>query len=178
MKSVAWLMFVVTHFTGKSTLMKMLANYKLPGLMHLRILLVDQHVEGDDESALQWVLRADVERTALLEEEQKLVMYMHGTDETNGDDDAKRGIRPVLPPELKGVNLEVALQEVYDRMDAIGVSTAELRARKILEGLGFSNSMMERPTNSLSGGWAMRAALAAALFVRPNLLLLDEVSSS
>ncbi len=163
---------------GKSTLMKMLANYKLPGLMHLRILLVDQHVEGDDDSALQWVLRADVERTALLEEEQKLLLFIHGSPDDiapNSDDAASRGIRPVLPPELKGVNLEVALQEVYERMDTIGVPTAELRARKILDGLGFSNEMMERPTNSLSGGWAMRAALAAALFVKPNLLLLDEV---
>lgn len=161
--------------------MRMLANYKLPGLMHLRILLVDQHVEGDDESALQWVLRADVERTALLEEEQKLNMYLHGADDNTEEADegtTKRGIRPVLPPELKGVNLEVALQEVYERMDAIGVPTAELRARKILEGLGFSNEMMERPTNSLSGGWAMRAALAAALFVKPNLLLLDEVRTT
>jgi hypothetical protein len=53
---------------GKSTLMRALAGYRLEGLQHLRILLVDQHVEGDDDSPLQWLLRADVERTALLEE--------------------------------------------------------------------------------------------------------------
>ncbi len=58
--------------------MRMLANYKIDGLMHLRILLVDQHVEGDDQSALQWVLRADVERTALLEDEQRLLACQHG----------------------------------------------------------------------------------------------------
>lgn len=34
--------------------------------------------------------------------------------------------------------------------------------------------MAGQPTSSLSGGWAMRAALASALFVKPNLLLLDE----
>lgn len=62
---------------GKSTLMRQLANYKLEGLMHLRILLVDQHVEGDDQSALQWVLRADVERTALLEDEKRLIECQH-----------------------------------------------------------------------------------------------------
>lgn len=128
--------------------------------MHLRILLVDQHVEGDDYSALDWVLRADVERCALLEEESKLNSYIHG--------------EAPLPPELKGVNLEVALAECYDRMETIGVPTSEMRARKILKGLGFLEDTMTRPTNSLSGGWAMRAALAAAIFVKPNLLLLDE----
>lgn len=50
------------------------------------------------------------------------------------------------------MNLEVALAEVYERMDAIGANTAEFRARKILTGLGFSDSMMENPTGGLSGG--------------------------
>jgi ATP-binding cassette, subfamily F, member 3 len=60
-------------------------------------------------------------------------------------------------------------------MEAVGANTAEFRARKILTGLGFSDAMMENPTGGLSGGWAMRAALAAALFINPDLLLLDEV---
>ena len=142
--------------------MRALANYKFDGLTHLRVLLVDQHVEGDDDSALRWLLRADVERTSLLEEESRLSSYLHGT--ASGP----------LPADLKGVNLEVALTECYERMEVIGVSSAEQRARKILTGLGFSEPMMERPTSGLSGGWAMRAALGAALFVKPNLLLLDE----
>lgn len=57
-----------------------------------------------------------------------------------------------------------------------GVASAEARATKILTGLGFDESMIvSTPTQALSGGWAMRAALAAALFVTPDLLLLDEV---
>lgn len=146
---------------GKSTLLRALAHYKLPNLNHLRILLVDQHVEGDSESPLVWCLRADVERTALLEDEEKLTRCMHcGKDE--------------LPEELKNVNIEVALLECYERMDAIGVSTAENRARKILQGLGFTADTITIPTSQLSGGWCMRAALASAIFVNPNLLLLDE----
>jgi ATP-binding cassette, subfamily F, member 3 len=147
---------------GKSTLLRYLANYKLEGLTHLRILIVDQHVEGNDLSPMEWVLRADVERTSLLEDEARLNAFIHGAAEEP------------LPEDLVGVNLEVALQEVYERMDLIGLNSSEFRAKKILSGLGFTEGMMTRPTNSLSGGWAMRAALAAAIFVKPNLLLLDE----
>lgn len=43
---------------------------------------------------------------------------------------------------------------------------------QILNGLGFDDRLMEKPTSDLSGGWAMRAALGAAIFVNPNLLLL------
>ena len=50
------------------------------------------------------------------------------------------------------MNLEVALTECYERMDAIGANTAEFRARRILTGLGFTDSMMENPTGGLSGG--------------------------
>ena len=101
----------------------------------------------------------------MLEEEAKLNKFLFENAENS---------TCVLPEELKGVNLEVALQECYERMDIIGVSSAPHRARRILSGLGFSPSMLDKPTNKLSGGWAMRAALAAAVFVKPNLLLLDE----
>lgn len=149
---------------GKSTLLRALANYKFDGLTHLKIMMVDQHVEGDDDTAIKWLLRADVERTSLLEDEARLMMFIHDPDSAGP-----------LPADLVGVNLEVALAECFERMDAIGVSSAESRAVKILSGLGFDEKMMhDKPTSTLSGGWVMRAALGAALFVKPNLLLLDE----
>jgi ATP-binding cassette subfamily F protein 3 len=50
----------------------------------------------------------------------------------------------------------------------------ELKTSTVLQGLGFRQSDFERPTETFSGGWQMRLALAKLLLGQPNLLLLDE----
>ena len=50
----------------------------------------------------------------------------------------------------------------------------DLRVTQVLEGLGFSKTDFTQPTETFSGGWQMRIALAKLLLGRPTLLLLDE----
>jgi ATP-binding cassette subfamily F protein 3 len=50
----------------------------------------------------------------------------------------------------------------------------DLRVTQVLEGLGFSKADFGKPTETFSGGWQMRIALAKLLLGRPTLLLLDE----
>ncbi len=50
----------------------------------------------------------------------------------------------------------------------------EAKAKRILAGLAFRESDVNRPARSMSGGWIMRAHLARLLVMEPDLLMLDE----
>jgi ATP-binding cassette subfamily F protein 3 len=66
------------------------------------------------------------------------------------------------------------IAEIYDKLDALNAHSASARASAILGGLGFKAADLERPLKEFSGGWRVRASLAAALFAPSDCLLLDE----
>ena len=66
------------------------------------------------------------------------------------------------------------LAELHATMDAIDGYSADARASKLLDGLGFSPEETGQPVASFSGGWRMRLNLAQTLMCRSDLLLLDE----
>ncbi|WP_454814497.1 ABC-F family ATP-binding cassette domain-containing protein [Labrys neptuniae] len=67
--------------------------------------------------------------------------------------------------------------EVQGRFEELGGYALEGRAREVLAGLSFSETMMDGDVGALSGGWKMRVALARILLMRPDAMLLDEPSN-
>src|SRR5688572_10027019 len=67
--------------------------------------------------------------------------------------------------------------EVQARYEELDGYSLDGRAREVLDGLGFSQEMMDGDVGALSGGWKMRVALARILLMRPDAMLLDEPSN-
>ena len=77
-------------------------------------------------------------------------------------------------PETEHDAMLARYSDLQDRFRLNDGYNIELKTATVLGGLGFRPSDFERQTETFSGGWQMRLALAKLLIGQPNLLLLDE----
>ncbi len=71
-------------------------------------------------------------------------------------------------------DLMVALSDTTTRFEMLGGYQYPGETERILKGLGFSSSDLDRSTSTFSGGWRMRIELAKLLLQNNDVLLLDE----
>ncbi|UOF02495.1 ABC-F family ATP-binding cassette domain-containing protein [Bdellovibrio reynosensis] len=80
---------------------------------------------------------------------------------------------PDLDPDEMNKILET-YGELQAEFERLGGYDLESRAAEILTGLGIGPDDYHRPSESFSGGWKMRIALAKILVLNPEVLLMDE----
>ena len=139
--------------SGKSTFLATLAAREVPIPDHIDVYLLKEEAEPSDMNALDYILAEAKKKVEMLETEiEKMSM-----DPDNLD--------------------EVALQNLYDRLEEMDPNTFEAKAASILTGLGFTTEMMRKPTKDMSGGWRMRVTLGLphsffflANFFRPSII--------
>ncbi|KIR75361.1 ATP-binding cassette subfamily F member 3 [Cryptococcus deuterogattii R265] len=160
---------------GKSTLLRHLALREVPIPTHISVLYVEQEIVGDETTALESVLQADVWRHKYVTEERELNLKLEELEKAS----AKEGLLGEEKTQIDRDREDVSsrLGEVQKTLIDMEAETGPARAGSLLAGLGFSEEDQKKVTSSFSGGWRMRLALARALFVKPDLLMLDEPSN-
>jgi len=152
--------------TGKSTLLKILAGIKEtdPGIVKcaksfsVSYLPQEPDILVSDKTLYE---EAQTAFDALLELQHELNDLHDRLAET--------------PPESKEFEKLIQRQgEIQELLDNSSIYSMRAQIEKVLTGLGFSQSDMQAPVSSFSGGWIMRLMLAKLLLEAPSLLLLDE----
>jgi ATP-binding cassette, subfamily F, member 3 len=90
----------------------------------------------------------------------------------DGDRELRHLQRQLILAETAHDGLKQA--ELHVTLESIGGYTAQAKAARLMNGLGFKPEQEAYAVSSFSGGWRMRLNLAQALMCRSDVLLLDE----
>ncbi len=154
--------------TGKTTLMRMIAGTEQPDKGFVRF---DAHTSCDmlsQESQCTLGVTVREEMMSAFKEAQstqKTIEILASRLEHIEDFDEES-------PEHRDALRQ--LSEAQTALEMEEVHTMESRIGRVLSGLGFGHDALDRLTDTYSGGWQMRIAMAKLLLREPDLLLLDE----
>ncbi len=153
--------------SGKTTILRLIAGVQQPDGGEVRTargvrvgwLPQEIHIEGG--RSLIELCTSSVPGRASIEEDLKQAEAEYAKILDDGDEDAM-------------MEAATRLADLHERIAHFETSFSEHEAKRILAGLGFSDSDHGRDISEFSGGWKMRGVLASLLFQRPDVLLLDE----
>ncbi|KAF3282833.1 hypothetical protein TWF970_001568 [Orbilia oligospora] len=217
--------------TGKSTLLKCIAEQRIPGLpLNLRTLLLSQTSQSKSltsptTTTLEYVLRSDTKRELALSDSSLIQKALEDTNNPLEIIKVYRKLRharlsrdferakliaerrsgargwdarkvlnkmedEMLASELSVTSIDSSvpattleeetrlavemLDDLQMYLESTAASQSSVNARGILLGLRFTDDKIDGPFSALSGGWQTRALLAAALFQKTDVLMLDE----
>jgi ATP-binding cassette subfamily F protein 3 len=150
---------------GKTTLLKMLAGLEEPdaGIVVKPAVLTVGYLpqDGLSHSGRTLIEEAGLAFKPLLDMRAEI----QALEEQMADDAADE------PDHAAMLTRYSELQETFRRLEGFSI---DLKITTVLRGLGFTPDDFDRPSETFSGGWQMRIALAKLLLGRPGLLLLDE----
>jgi len=135
--------------SGKTTLLKSLIN--LEAFKQFNTLLVEQELPNEHVSVYNYILNSNESLARTVSEYESL----------NEDDN----------------DYLDKYHELEERLEFLDYNKQQSIISKILAGLGFTTTSQTYNITDFSGGWRMRIALAKALYIQPDILLLDEPSN-
>jgi ATP-binding cassette, subfamily F, member 3 len=150
---------------GKTTLLKMMAGLDEPdegAILKPSALTVGYLPQDGLNHAGRTVFE---EASSAFGELLAMKAEMHALEERLGDESI---------PEAEHEAMLHRYSDLQDHFRIHDGYSIELKTATVLQGLGFKSTDFERATETFSGGWQMRIALAKLLLGEPNLLLLDE----
>src|SRR2546428_84996 len=154
---------------GKTTLLRMMGGFDEPdsgAILKRAALTVGSLPQDGLTHAGRTVFE---EASSAFDELLGMKAEMHALEERLGD--------PTIPEPEHDAMLH-RYSDLQDRFRLHDGYSIELKTATVLQGLGFKPSDFERATETFSGGWQMRIALAKLLLGQPNLLLLYQATKA